>query len=88
MYDQSTVTLGAPSCCLRCGCVGMQVLDVSRQRQMLQEFLELVDEDYAGKPLPTIPNIPPKPAQAPDPSQVCCAQARCYGRGMTVPLRI
>lgn len=63
-----------------------QVVDVSKQRQMVQEFLELVDTDFAGQALPSIPNLPPKPAQAPDASQVILCSHICHVHGKRVPI--
>ena len=56
-----------------CVCGG-QVVEESQQREMVQQFLDLLDQPFFSKqPLPTIPNLPPKPAAAPDPSQVRAA---------------
>lgn len=53
-----------------------QVVEESQQRKMVQQFLDLLDEPFFSKqPLPSIPNLPPKAAAAPDPSQVCALQA-------------
>lgn len=48
-----------------------QVIEESKQRQIVQQFLEMLDPAFANNPLPAIPNLPPKPAPPPDPTQVC-----------------
>ncbi|KAK9789219.1 hypothetical protein WJX73_001120 [Symbiochloris irregularis] len=48
-----------------------QVVEESQQKEMVQQFLDLLDQPFFSKqPLPSIPNLPPKPAAAPDPSQI------------------